>query len=191
MPSHHYFVIYKPFGFLSQFTVEIEGQKTLADLYDFPSSVYPLGRLDKNSEGLLILTDDKTLNHQLLDPSVKKEKTYLVQVEGSPTDEDLAPLRNLMRLRIKKRDVDLQPAIVRIVQMPPVNERTPPIRSRSTIPTSWLEIKIKEGKFHQVRKMCASIGFPVLRLIRSHVGNFKIPSYEIGKVWRINRDEIV
>ncbi|MCL4165864.1 UNVERIFIED_CONTAM: hypothetical protein GTU68_037792 [Idotea baltica] len=191
MVSHFkYFAIYKPFGYLSQFSREAPNQLTLADIHDFPPHVYPVGRLDKNSEGLLILSDDPSLNKALLNPESHKQKTYLVQVEGEPSHKDLTPLRHPMQLRIKKKKVLLKPADASIIKPPSVQDRTPPIRSRKSIPTTWIQIKISEGKFHQVRKMCASIGFPVLRLIRSEIGTYTLPSFEIGHVWALKKHEL-
>ena len=185
MSSFHYFAIFKPYGYLSQFSQEVAGQKTLKDIHDFPPNVYPVGRLDKNSEGLLILTDDTSLNKQLLQPSENKLKTYLVQVEGKPTDQQLATFREPMKLRIKQKIHITKPATVRRVDRPGLFERSPPIRVRKNIPDSWIELSISEGKFHQVRKMCADIGFPVLRLIRIQIGNYRLPAFENGTVWTL------
>jgi 23S rRNA pseudouridine2457 synthase len=187
-----YFAIYKPFGYLSQFTPDVEGQLTLKDLYDFPAHVYPVGRLDKDSEGLLILTDDPSLNQALLQPSGKKIKTYLAQVEGDPMEADLDLMRKGMTLRIRKKDFISKPAIVRKILPPAVEQRTPPIRFRKSQPDSWIELSISEGKYHQVRKMCAHIGHPVLRLIRVKIADYSLPSFEIGRVWSLaNRRLIV
>ena len=194
MPNHpkYYFAIYKPYGYLSQFTPDVPGQLTLKDLHDFPPNVYPVGRLDKDSEGLLILTDDTTMNQAMLNPEQKKLKTYWIQVEGVPSDEDLSPLRHTMQLKIRKKFYQLKPAIVHLISTPNVEQRNPPVRVRLTVPDSWLEISISEGKFHQVRKMCASIGFPVLRLIRVQIAGYRLPSLTIGKVWKIsNVDDIL
>ncbi len=187
-----YFAVYKPFGYLSQFTPDIPGQLTLAHLYDFPPDVYPVGRLDKNSEGLLILTNDKTLTETLIHPSSKKLKVYWAQVEGVVAHESLVRLESGLRLRIKKREFTTAPAFARILETPAVEERNPPIRYRANIPTSWLEIKITEGKFHQVRKMCAAIGNPVLRLIRVKIAQYTLPSLSIGQVYDIpSKEEII
>lgn len=189
-PRYQYFAVYKPFGYLSQFTPEVEGQKTLADLHNFPKDVYAVGRLDKDSEGLLILSNDKSLTKTLLDPQNKKYKTYLVQVEGAPTDADLSPLRQGMKLRIRKKELYTQPAIATCIAPPVTEARTPPIRERKSIPDSWISLSITEGKYHQVRKMCAAIGFPVLRLIRVQVGEYRLPNMAIGKVYEIEKQEL-
>ena len=189
---HVYFAIYKPYGYLSQFTKEVPGQLTLADLYDFPPDVYPVGRLDQKSEGLLILTNDSTVNSKLLDPANKKEKTYWAQVEGAPNAQDLLPISKGMELRIKKRTFRTAPGHARVLERAPaVEPRDPAIRYRKDIPDSWIEIKITEGKYHQVRKMCAAIGFPVLRLIRVHVGKYQLPDFNIGKVREISQSDII
>ena len=182
MPGFMYFALYKPYGYLSQFTAEVPGQLTLKDLYDFPREVYPVGRLDKASEGLLLLTNDKELNQLILTPRADKWKKYYVQVEGIPNDAELKPLHAGVDLRIRKKQMRTRPARARIINEPNVEPRIPPIRMRKHIPTAWLEIAITEGKFHQVRKMCAAIGFPVLRLIRVQIGDYQLPDFSIGKV---------
>ncbi len=165
MPTY---VIYKPFNMLSQFTREAPHHVTLADLdFSFPKEVYPVGRLDADSEGLLLLTDDKQLNARLLHPKNKQPKTYWVQVEGAPTDGDLVPLRKGIPIKIKKKIHQTLPAVVCLLDKNPnLPERDPPIRFRKSIPDTWISITIVEGKNRQVRRMFAAIGFPVLRLVR-------------------------
>lgn len=166
----HYFVINKPYGFLSQFTREAESHQVLGDLYDFPPTVYPVGRLDRDSEGLLILTDDKQLHTRLLHPKRGHKRTYWAQVEGIPNEEALQKLRNGIKIRAKKKEWTTLPAQARLLADPPIKTpRNPPIRVRKNIPDSWIELCLTEGKNRQVRRMCAAVGYPVLRLVRSNI----------------------
>ena len=158
----------KPFGVVSQFTGE-QHESTLADYIKRPG-FYAAGRLDKNSEGLLILTDDGRLQQRLSHPDFGKEKYYWVQVEGVPRDEDLLPLHRGLSIGALR----YLPATVRLIDEPPLWPRTPPVRFRQSIPTSWLEIILNEGKNHQVRKMTAAIGFPTLRLVRHRIADWSL-----------------
>jgi len=169
----------KPFGVLTQFT-DVENRPTLAD-YIQDKNVYAAGRLDKDSEGLLILTDDGKLQHQIAHPDKKMSKTYWVQVEGEPKESDLDKLR----IGIELKDGMTKPAKVRKMEAPYLLwERNPPVRVRKNIPDSWLEMTISEGKNRQVRRMTAAIGYPTLRLIRYRVGSWTIDGLSIGE-WRI------
>lgn len=173
----HYF-LYKPFNTLSQFTPDHAGQATLAGLdFDFPPNVYPVGRLDADSEGLLLLTDDKSLTDKLLNPKHHLPKTYWVQVEGLPAEPDLEILRRGVDIRVHGKTHRTRPAQVHLLaHEPELPPREPPIRFRKSVPDCWLEITITEGKNRQVRRMCAAAGFPVLRLVRVGMG-----AYRLGK----------
>ncbi len=165
----------KPFGVLSQFTTK-EERPTLAQYIRIPN-VYPAGRLDHDSEGLLLLTDDGDLQHHIAHPAHKQPKTYWVQVEGAPNSYALTQLRQGIALN----DGITQPAEVRLIPTPKLWERNPPIRSRATIPTQWLEIVISEGKNRQVRRMTAAVGHPTLRLVRVKIGPWTLEGLEPGK----------
>lgn len=168
----------KPYGVICQFSPH-EKHKTLKDYIALPG-VYAAGRLDTDSEGLLILTDDGRLQHRISHPRYKEFKTYWVQVEGEPDEQALAALRRGVDLG----DFITQPAEVRCMDEPAgLWARTPPIRERKAIPTSWLELKISEGKNRQVRRMTASVGLPTLRLIRYAVGQHTLDGIAPG-VWK-------
>ncbi len=148
--SFRYFIINKPYGVLSQFT-DKDGRKTLASLYQFPKDVYPVGRLDFDSEGLLLLTNDKSLTDYLLNPGNKHEREYYVQVEGIPGEDDLDKLREGVIIQGKKT----LPAKVKIITPTSIPARIPPIRERKNIPTTWISLTLVEGRNRQVRKMTA------------------------------------
>lgn len=164
----------KPFHVLSQFG-HLDGKSSLADYIDI-KNVYPAGRLDYDSEGLLLLTDDGQLQHKISDPKHKMEKCYWVQVEGNVDKEGLKPLMNGIELK----DGRALPAKVKIIPAPEIWPRTPPIRYRKNVTDTWLEIKICEGKNRQVRRMTAAIGHPTLRLIRYSIGPWSIKNLSNG-----------
>ncbi len=186
--QYKYYLLYKPYGMLSQFTKEVDTHITLADLdFDFPSDVYPVGRLDKDSEGLLLLTNDKKLNYKLLDPKNKHKRTYLAQVEGLPSDEHLKEFKKGITIKVGKKPYKCLPAHARLLDnIPQLPERDPPIRFRKNVPTSWLQIELIEGKNRQVRKMCAKIGFPVLRLVRSGIETLETGILQPGQIEQIS-----
>jgi 23S rRNA pseudouridine2457 synthase len=168
----------KPFGVMCKFSPE-PGKRTLADFIKV-ANVYPAGRLDTDSEGLLLLTDDGALQARIANPRHKLAKIYWAQVEGTPTDEAIAPLRKGVDLG----DFFTLPAGARIIEEPAnLWPRDPPIRYRAKIPTAWLEITLREGKNRQVRRMTAKVGFPTLRLVRAAIGGVRVETLPLGE-WR-------
>ena len=165
----------KPFNVLCQFTNK-EGRKTLSDFISI-KNVYAAGRLDYDSEGLVILTDDGKLQNKISAPTHKVKKTYLVQVEGIPFEESLDKLRKGILLK----DGLTKSAVVKLIDEPNIHDRIPPIRTRKDIPTSWIELTITEGRNRQVRRMTAAIGFPTLRLIRYSIGDWNIKNLKSGE----------
>ena len=170
----------KPMGVLSQFTdVKSPSPRPTLSGFGLPPEVYAVGRLDRDSEGLLILTDDGKLQTKIAAPKAKTEKTYLVQVEGAPSDADLQPLRDGLTLK----DGLTRPAKARLIDPPDVWDRDPPVRIRQTVPDRWVEITLTEGRNRQVRRMTAAIGFPTLRLIRWQIGDWSLDGIAPGE-WR-------
>jgi 23S rRNA pseudouridine2457 synthase len=175
-----YFLIYKPFQVLSQFS-STEGKLCLKDILHLPTDVYPVGRLDYDSEGLLLITNDKTINQQLLNPVFAHQRTYWVQVEGAITEAAIAQLSKGVSINVDGKIYKTKPAQLEILpDTLEVPERNPPIRFRKSIPTSWVAIQITEGKNRQVRKMFAQVGFPVLRLIRAKLGKYSVHQMQPG-----------
>ncbi|WP_301923243.1 pseudouridine synthase [Ferruginibacter sp.] len=178
----YYCIIYKPFNVLSQFTSG-DGKQTLRDFFDVPGDVYPAGRLDYDSEGLLVLTNDKKLNHQLLNPSFAHEREYWVQVEGEINDEAINDLQNGVDITVDGKIYRTKNCKAMLFKIAPVvPDRNPPIRYRKNIPTSWIKLIITEGKNRQVRKMTAAVGFPTLRLIRYRIEKCSIDLLQPGEM---------
>jgi 23S rRNA pseudouridine2457 synthase len=180
-----YILFHKPYNVLSQFTPE-DGAKSLAE-FALPKDVYAAGRLDKDSEGLLLLTDDGPLIEKLLNPKNEKPKTYWALVERVPTEEELQRMRDGLKIE----DYQTRPCQVKILDpQPEVPPRDPPVRFRKSVQDVWLEIRIVEGKNRQVRKMTAAIGHPTLRLIRKKIANLELGSLASGEWMEIPKSEI-
>lgn len=187
--GHKYYLFHKPYGVLSQFTKEVASHITLADFVKVESDVYPVGRLDKDSEGLLLLTNDNKLKTTLLSPKSKKIKTYMAQLDGDITKEAIAQLAKGVKIKVNGKKYQTLPAEARKVKKFKIPARVPPVRYRAEIPTSWVEIKIHEGKNRQIRKMCAQVGFPVLRLIRTAIGPIS-HTLEDGQLVELKKSEV-
>jgi 23S rRNA pseudouridine2457 synthase len=186
---HQYFVIYKPYGVVSQFS---GGGHTLKDFYNFPIDVYPVGRLDKDSEGLLLLTNDPSVHHKLTDPKFGHVKTYWVQVEGQFTESDARlmekgvdiTLPDKTKYKTKRCRVSI---LNQDVSLP---ERNPPVRFRKTVPDTWIEIHLTEGKNRQIRRMTAALGFPTLRIVRVAIGAYQMGNMQPGEVRVLKHSEL-
>jgi 23S rRNA pseudouridine2457 synthase len=177
---------HKPYDVLSQFTRELPEHKTLAD-FGFPKGVYPIGRLDRDSEGLLLLSDEKVLVDRLLHPRHEHPRSYWVQVEGAIDD---AALRRLSDGSLVIQGHRVSRAQVRpCVGAPDISPRVPPIRYRAAIPTSWIELTLTEGKNRQVRRMTAAVGFPTLRLVRAAIGGFLLGALKPGEWCEMQADD--
>jgi 23S rRNA pseudouridine2457 synthase len=177
-------VFHKPYGVLCQFTPDQPGQRTLAE-FGFPKGVYPVGRLDLDSEGLLLLCDEPGFNHRFLDPERGHPRTYWVQVEGEPDEDAMDRMR---RGGLEIQGHRTRPCRVEVIA-PDVPPRDPPVRFRKSIPTSWLRIELVEGKNRQVRRMTAAVGFPTLRLVRVGIGGFEDHGLTAGEWRELARDE--
>ena len=170
----------KPMGVLTQFTdAKSPTERPTLSGFGLPKGVYAAGRLDRDSEGLLVLTDNGKLQARIASPKARTEKTYLAQVEGLPSQADLDPLRKGLTLK----DGPTRPATCRLIDPPEIWDRDPPVRVRKTVPDSWIEVTLTEGRNRQVRRMCAAIGFPCLRLIRWRVGQWSLDGLAPGE-WR-------
>ena len=182
---NHYFIVYKPYLVLSQFTTQ-QNHQTLADFFDVPHDIYPVGRLDSDSEGLLILTNDKSLNHRLLNPVFMHERAYWVQVDGAVTPHAIEQLQQGVEINVDGKLYETKQCKARILQDDlPVPPRNPPIRIRREIPAPWIELLLTEGKNRQVRKMTAKVGFPTLRLIRHSIVNVELGSMLPGDMMEL------
>lgn len=180
-----YYIVNKPYGVLTQFT-DKENRPTLASLYNFPKDVYPIGRLDMDSEGLLIISNDKELVDYLLNPKNLHEREYYVQVEGVPAKDAFEKLGKGVIINGEKT----MPAKGKIIDDPGFPERIPPVRFRKTVPTSWISITLTEGKNRQVRKMTTSVGFPTLRLVRVRIEKLLLGNLKNGEVKEMTEKEI-
>ena len=176
---------YKPFGVLSQFTPDGSSNSTLAG-FGFPPAVYPIGRLDADSEGLLLLSDEPQWNARLLSPKQAHPREYWVQVEGDPGETDLACLRGGVAIQGRKT---LPCKVCRLESAPHLPPRVPPIRFRASIPDTWLSLVLVEGRNRQVRRMTAAIGYPTLRLVRVRIGGFWLGELEVGQWRELSRAE--
>ena len=185
-----YYVIYKPFQVLSQFT-SAEGKPTLKEFFPVPADCYPVGRLDFDSEGLLILTNDPGLNNRLLNPRFAHDREYWAQVEGAITPAALLQLQTGVTIAVDGKPYRTRPAVAEVFSTPPpVPDRHPPIRYRALIPTTWIRLVLREGKNRQVRKMTAQTGFPTLRLIRYRIENLDLDGLAPGEMRAMSRQQL-
>ena len=185
-----YFIVYKPYQVLSQFSAQ-ENKQTLKNFFEVPKTVYPVGRLDFDSEGLLILTNDKLLNHRLLNPKFAHEREYWAQVEGAVSQEAVDELQRGVAINMDGKLYKTKKCNAEVfIQEPKVPDRNPPIRFRKNIPTTWLKIILTEGKNRQVRKMLAAVGFPVLRLIRYRIEKVALNGMQPSQMIELSRNEL-
>ncbi len=185
-PQFHYILFHKPFGVLSQFTSE-SGHRSLQDFGPFPPDTYPVGRLDVDSEGLLLLTNDNHVKHRLTTPSFRHTRTYLVQIERTPVEASLQRLRDGVIIKSRRTG----PALVRVCSREPnLKPRAIAIRYRKNVPTCWIEITLTEGRNRQIRRMTAAVGHPTLRLVRSRIGFLSLDGLLPGEFRRLTANEI-
>lgn len=186
-----YYVFHKPYEVLTQFTTE-GNKKTLADyIKGIPVDVYPVGRLDYDSEGLLLLTNDKQLTHRLLTPAFNHTRTYWVQVDGQITDEAISRLQQGVTITIDGKPYTTKKSKAVIIDEPTaIGPRNPPVRYRKHIPTSWIALTLTEGKNRQVRRMTAAVGYPTLRLIRYAIGGVTLDTLQAGEFKQLNAAEV-
>jgi len=184
-----YYIIYKPYLAVSQFS-PLDGKKTLGDYFSLPKDVYPVGRLDHDSEGLLLLTSDTALNNLLLNPVNQHKRTYWVQVEGTITQYAIDRLQKGIKISIDGKPHKTLPAIASIIEEPELPVRNPPIRFRQSVPTSWLSITLTEGKNRQVRRMTAAVGFPTLRLVRQSIENINLDTLGGEPIKQLTKEEV-
>jgi len=187
--KHRHFKLFKPYGYLSQFQTNARhevNKKFLGELYDFPKDIMAIGRLDKDSEGLLLLTTDGKVSYDI--SSSKTDKDYYVQVDGDITEDALKRLQQGIEIRHKTEQYVTKPCrVIKLGHRPIFPERAKQIRDERHGPTSWISITLNEGKFRQVRKMTAAVGFPTLRLVRTRVGNITLDGLEMGGVEELER----
>ncbi|MFL9481910.1 pseudouridine synthase [Chitinophagaceae bacterium LWZ2-11] len=185
-----YFIVYKPYLVMSQFSTQ-DGKKTLADYFNVPKDVYPVGRLDYDSEGLLILTNDAQLNTRLLNPIFSHEREYWVQVDGNITSNAIRQLKLGVDINIDGKIHKTLPAKATLFKQDPmVPDRNPPIRFRKEIPAPWISLILTEGKNRQVRRMTAKVGFPTLRLLRYRIKEIKLNNMQPGDMIELSKENI-
>jgi 23S rRNA pseudouridine2457 synthase len=185
MQNHRHFKLNKPFGYISQFVYNQKGKKKLlGDFYDFPDGIMAIGRLDEDSEGLILCTTDGKISEKVRSKNVEKE--YYIQVDGIVNDEAIEVLKNGVAISVEKQIYHTKPCKVIKIENPDFEARAKKIRDERHGPTSWLSITISEGKFRQVRKMTAAVGFPTLRLIRVRIGNELLAELKQGQVEQVD-----
>lgn len=188
--KHEYYIIYKPFKTLSQFSTVPE-KKTLSDFFTLQKDIYPVGRLDEDSEGLLLLTNNTSVNKRLLDPLFAHTREYLVQVEGNISQDAITNMSKGIAINVNGKIYTTKPCVVTVQEREPnVPERNPPIRFRKNIPTSWINIILQEGKNRQVRKMTAAAGFPTLRLLRTRIANIELGNLQPGEIKMLDKKTV-
>ena len=187
MANHQHFIIHKPYGYLSQFinNQTKRKKKMLGELFDFPEGTMAIGRLDVNSEGLLLLTTDGKVSEHIR--SRKVEKEYYVQVDGIITQEKIEEIKNGVEISIEGKKYTTKPCKASLISTPNFPNRTQKIRDERHGPTSWVSITLTEGKFRQVRKMTAIVGFPTLRLVRIRIGSFLLNNLSLGEVKEVEK----